>query len=1250
MSQVPPIRSFEFDKNAIGQIKSSVNKFRGSVSLPIDLLTLPGRQGLDVKLSVLYSSNIRNSLDTWNSDAPTSSLGLGWQMPIEMVVVEKAGCGSTTSDSYYLVSGGSANPLVKTGQTSDGKWIFQPRNFQFWSVSYDRNQEIWTVVKENGFIYVYGSGGNAESNATQWGVKWGNWIGASSRRAGQSQYALAWNLASIQTPMGHRVSYFYENVAKTVMADGLEYTQASYLKTVVDSFGQSITFNYGEKFGALNPSQSGQPIVEYQAAHTSPPAPNAYQDRYETRFLDSVDVANADGNALFGLKFTYTFVNHAPTSAQNYSLLYKRCLSSVFQYTPDGETRPAMAFEYVDQNSPINPGALSNVVYPSGGNASFAYKQTFIASPKKLTIPNPLPGSVPRVWFGPDYVVFTYVGASGMRVVVRSWNGQWVTQDLTQAAAGTGMGSKTPTKDSLNVLAGDSFIAISFRNSATNNDELYCFRNDDRGAELRFGTWKVYTSAPFVLSLTSPSAGPSTFVAGADFVIACNKAYAAGPVQGFSYAWQTGRWNSTLAHDAGAPPLPSFGSSSFVAIAALQNYYVATGYVAATKTITSQAFYRGLDGSWNSSTSNPWTATGVTVVTSGNELYLAISPMPTGMVLTYVTATSATALSYSLNVFVWDESFHVLNAGNPAKVNLQSPIANNQPQLQVFRTLIVGSLVNNNLALLRNAGGDQSISNIWVQKMFTAPSAANATVVVAAGDDVALCSATSGSQSNQLATFNPNSGFWSTPPITQTGNYPTISGDYMTVGRSIYVRGGDGSWTPQVTQLNNLTYPESIQNYGPHYLVYQDVNSNAASTCVVALKNGTATLLPKLSAEKCYVPASQSAAGTRLSSPRFLVTYPASATSLDTAATLNLYDLDDVNFDQFVVDTPVALVQIEDAYDSTRNYSEAFYYANSSESAIVYDAASGVAHVPGGDGRSRRLGRGRYAAQRAAAGTERVSLLQRPGSISTLYPSGGIQNYQNTLNGIELGQNDYDSANKLVGSRLNYWTVYSQDSAGRNLFGAFARCERTTLMQDGITQECAAGYDRTTGVMLWQDKSYVDATGAPKRLREATLYAWQVPEYSAAFLAQHDFSTVAMATRIVTPDPAPPGSQATYIQSRATTYRNWANSGTVTIASTDGTPARLAAYQIYDWTTPGTTAPQFSFSGDPGSAWQLKTQIVSRSPDTGVISEQIDGSGLVSSFIYDKDQSLLVAQFPGGSLAGHEVSYCGFESYEADQA
>lgn len=58
-----------------------------------------------------------------------------------------------------------------------------------------------------------------------------------------------------------------------------------------------------------------------------------------------------------------------PQNDGNYSLMYKRCLQSVFQYFEKGETLPAMNFEYAPAgvgSTSINPGALSAITYPEG--------------------------------------------------------------------------------------------------------------------------------------------------------------------------------------------------------------------------------------------------------------------------------------------------------------------------------------------------------------------------------------------------------------------------------------------------------------------------------------------------------------------------------------------------------------------------------------------------------------------------------------------------------------------------------------------------------------------------------------------------------------------------------------------------------------------------------------------------------------------------------------------------------------------
>ncbi|ESA38708.1 rhs family protein [Leptolyngbya sp. Heron Island J] len=1231
-SQIPEIRSFQFDKAAIGDIKSSVNYFRGNIQLPIDFLTLTGREGLEVKVSAMYSSTIKKQVTTWNSEAPTSVLGLGWDMPLNYIEVYKASSGSVTSDTYYLVANGSANPLVKTQQISSTVWAFQTRNYEFWDIQYDTLNETWQIIKEDGFVYSYGS--SSHSNAIQYGVKWGNWIGSSNQLAGQEQYCAAWNLASIESPWGHRVTYTYHNVEQSVGSGGQKFTQASYVKTLVDSYGRTITFNYGEKYGVNNPSQLG--ILEYQAANAQFPEPNAYQDRYETLFLDSVDVSNADGLELYRLKCVYDFVNTAVTSDPAYNLLWKRCLKSVYQYAADGTSLPGMQFEYAEQNE-VNPGALKSVTYPSGGIAHIKYKKNFINAPKRVTVTNPLPGSTPGVWHGDDYVVFTFCqpDKAGINVLVRSWDGRWVESDITAP----NMNGIQADPKSVTVLTQTDFIAVSLRNQNASQDEIYIYQRDKTG----FGGWTLYNQQPFLLRLNA-NAGASIVTAGTDFVIAYNQDYAVSAIQGFSYSWKTQQWTS--------PSIgPDIGGETGATIAALQNYYIVVRYFHDQQRAEFQILYRDLENNWQRAQS--WTVSSFDVVESEGRLLFAVAPNPTYVAVTHVTLYESSKISYRIDSFDWNEGFDVLNARNPAQVDLESPIDNGKSVYNVFRTLTTGSFVNNNIANLRKLGEYGNNAGVqWVQQEFTKP-AASSTIQTAAGEDFALlCETANTVQKNQLLTFNPNfpTAGWQFPSVTNTGSYPTASSNYLTVGKTIYHRNFEGQWLPMRQELSNLRAEETVQNQGPNYIAYQDTATAGSKTYFVALKNGqvsTPTELPG-GAQRIYVPTDEACVGpgTNLAGPRFLISY--ASTSFCDADKLYLQNLDEGDIQDYAYDYPVAYVEIEDAYDSAQSFSQSYFYANSSDAQIGYNTQTGltqyplVYEVPGiqsasdsppstqPDGRSERYFSNGLSPQRG------------------LYPTTWVYNYQYLLNGMLLAQKDFDADNNLVSSQLNYWQVFTNDAnASSKLYGGYARLMRQTAVIDGVISDSTSTYDETTGVQLWQEQQYYDSEGTAKKLRSETKYAWQVPAYKSTFLNQHIYTAVVEETQSVIDDNA---DTRNYINSEVTTYRNWAEqTPSIQCLNNAGDSCKLAPYQKYTWTTPGSSPPEFDFLfGAERPGWLLTTEILQRSQTEGVIEEQRDVNGVSKSFLYDQFERYKVAEFPDGSLTGDEISYYGFESYEGE--
>jgi large repetitive protein len=1226
-SQIPAIRTFQFDESAIGQIKNGVNYFRGSLQMPIDLVQLTGREGLDVKVTIAYNSSIKNEIDAWNSEAPTGVIGLGWEMPSEYISVVKAGSGSSNSDSFYLLANGSANPLVKTSEQGSGVWVFQTRNYEFWDIRYDSANEVWTIVKEDGFIHTYG--GRTGVGSLQYGVKWGNWIGSSGQLAGQEQYCAAWNLASIESPWGDRIAYSYDNVEQEVAQGGAKFTQASYLSKVVDSFGRTLQFTHGEKYGEQNPSPRG--IVEYQAQNTDLPAPNAYQERYETRYLDSIEVRNAQGQELYRLKFVYDFINMAIASDPAYPLLWKRCLKSFYQYSPVGTSQPGMEFDYAGTND-VNRGALRSVTYPTGGVLRIEYKKMLIDAPKRTTVSNPLSGSTPGVWQGDNYVVFTFCQprGAGIKVLVRTWDGRWVESDITAP----GMAGITADPGSVRVLTRPDFIALSFRNTAASQDELYIYQRDREG----FGEWKLFGGQPFLLQLKS-RAGESSFTAGTDFAVAYNKDYTTDVLQTFSYSWQTGQWTRPYIK-------PDMGGETGAVVAAAQNYYIVARYFDLRHQAQFQILYRDLQGDWQRTP--PWSANNFQVAQSGGRLLLALNAQPSYVAVTHVTGMDSAKIDYRIDIFNWDEAFYVLNASNPAFVELETA-ASGRSQYDVFRTIVSGAFVNNYTANLRLLGQYGSGVN-WVKQDFSRP-AADSIIQAAAGEDVAvLCENSNSGQKNKLLTFNPNfpdSG-WQTQPVTSAGRYPTVSGDFLTVGKTVYWRDFKGVWTPLQQQLDNCAAEETVQNRAPNYIAYQDTSKPDARSYFVAIKNGQAdppTELPG-GPQRIYVSPGESCAGPGASqlASRFLVSY--SAPSFCEADKLFLLNLDETGIGDFAYDYPVANVEVVNDYDPAQSFVQSYFYMNSSEAQIGYNSLTGVTQYPLV-----------YEVPGVKSALETPPQVQPYGRSeryysnglspqSGLYPATWIYNYQNILNGMLLAQKDFNSENGLVSSQLNYWQVYTDDvNAGANLYGGYVRSVQTTISTDGIESTSTSAYDPTTGVQLWQELRYYDSDGNAKFQRSEKKYAWQVREYSATFLQRHIYTAVAQNTVSVS---ASGGAARNYVKSDVITYRNWADDNpSIECPNPRGALCKLAPYQQFQWMTPGVAEPTFQFAlGAANPGWLMTSAIVTRAKEGGAVIEQRDVNGVPRSSILDKHQRYLVADFPDGSLRGDEVSYYGFEDYE----
>src|SRR5262245_49238950 len=100
------------------QLDQGISLLTGKVTLPLNLVTAPGQNGLDIEISIFYdSSNVSKQVKTWNNDAPTGVLGLGWSLPQMLIMRDTHGTGATADDSYYLIHNG-ADRLIQIGASS----------------------------------------------------------------------------------------------------------------------------------------------------------------------------------------------------------------------------------------------------------------------------------------------------------------------------------------------------------------------------------------------------------------------------------------------------------------------------------------------------------------------------------------------------------------------------------------------------------------------------------------------------------------------------------------------------------------------------------------------------------------------------------------------------------------------------------------------------------------------------------------------------------------------------------------------------------------------------------------------------------------------------------------------------------------------------------------------------------------------------------------------------------------------------
>jgi RHS repeat-associated protein len=1201
LADVPTIQSFQFEGDPLGQIKKSVNLFRGDVNLPLELASLEADSGLSVAITAIYDGTSCHQVDIWNRDAPTGILGLGWSLPIEQVVASRTGAASDAMTRYYLQAAGAASEMVPVGTDTDGALLFQLQGYQFWRIRYYEQQQRWEVTKEDGTTSIYGGStvpGSSDGNSVQWGVALGNWMMASAETAGQTQIPVAWNLRRVVSTQGQAVVYAYDLVTEAVGSNGRSYTKASYLSSITDSTGRTISLVYGDKI-----YQPGR-LCEYQDPHKQTPNnnPDGYQSRYQTRFLDRIVVTAGDGARLSSVVFSYDYFNAASSSDPAYAFLFKRILTAVHLRSANDDPLPGMVFDYNPPRA-VAHGMLKSVTYPQGAVATYGYTSLSLPSARQERINNPFRGAtpgVPRVWHGPDYTVVTWVDTVGnqLQVSTYSWSGRWI--DWTPAS----LQNAKVDLDTLQVVANQTFFAVFYRDVLTDQGMLLLYRRDPT----QFGNWTLTVQSR---AMASGSARP-TFALGDDFVIVASPRFSGGAFFGAWWDWRRHAWTT--------PQLPTvpLATPPQIAIAGAGNAYIVCSYNSGTKTGAFQLVSL-TRGQWSS---RSWSAA-MDVLQDRGDFLFTWDMLSSGAVATYLSTLSSSSATGRMLTFQWDVNFNPISPSSPITRDLSTPVVNGAMVINLLATASAGATVGNGADLSRYVGG--SVAN-WATHALDTQISSSAGYSFAYGPDAGVMVKTqSGSSTATFSAFNPNvpnAGGWS-QNISVSGATAATAGEGLaTIGTDIYQLQVNGSWirtgTLLAAQGRNVD-PASIQNRAPDYIAYQDTGGANTLTYVALLQNGVVQGAISLAPDPQRVVAN-GGAGTGLTGPLAFVTYPATS-NFDAAPYLTLYRVVNQAVTGAVTDAPVTTISLTNGFDDevTPTLLQAYRYATAG---MTLDSVSGLAQFPmvtmlgGTDDPNGGTPYGR---------TEYYYSNSLSPAAQQFYSAGWVWNYAGILNGSLLATVTRDASGTTQTTNVTWYQIFTSTADTPSLYGGFARPVKTTTTRDGVQSVVDAQYDMQSGLAtIITTSSYLGST-TERQYRQTTTYAFQVPEYAAAMRAAWSLSPVAQV--VVESDGAA-------VSGKVTTYRNWSTTG----------DWRWAAQGSYTWL--GTGTPRFDFgSGKANPDWMVDSIVLARTA-SGRIAARADAMGLVTSYTFDTSGHFQVAGFTNADATANQAGYAGFEPYD----
>ena len=1298
----PEIRLFQFGD-------SNVNLFRGDVNTSMTLISLPSRNNLDVGVVLSYRSNIHDQATLWNLEAPTSTLGLGWDLSYERIQLADPTISSLTDRKYFLVnsdsssllkaseeswflfdmgigfqttlqdgmvtyalreefalhslslsencyiSGGSKGPWTIKDDDNETIYIVTPsedklevsaggqgyelENYQFWKIRYYSDYERWVIVKEDGLIASYGGLKTIDRKTIQWGVKWGNWLGSSSLIEGQEQYPVAWNLANNFNIWGDSVAYSYEVIEQAVGSNtGKSYTKACYISSITDVFKRTVSFFYKEK-------EEREVMDPYKVVPDN--QPNSYQSRYETKYLDRIEVKSPDEKLLFAFQFTSIIKNVTGKSESDplYNQTCKRFLNTIIQENGFGESLPGVKFDYYFDSIDPNPGALKSITSPEGAISLYTYRQEDLPlCEKSITIKRPEGENeeywTPRIWYGSDYAVIVWYNQRtyDLQISIYTWLGywyEWTTERLN---------SKIELNlDSLNVSTSkDSFALYYTISGASTTTLLLCHK-----VYSSLGKWFLNEEP---INYTYRETHPAIY-GGNSFFIAFDSDN--NILDRYTWDWRYRPGDNLSAWKKESFQLADlFGTSDErdYYISTYGNYYLILSHSPRENGDILKIF--SLDDLGNWIDGNTIYPEGIQI--TGNQFYWTLGD--TFAAATYVTTDASSIYKYDIQIFHWDEHHQFISTFKENDLQTDKLI-------QFIPVLVDNSLIGSGPYLFRFNGKE------WLKKEIELeiPPKEENLFWFDYANGLALVTQNSSNQViTTLAVFDPNTDSlqWTGQPLIledqapgsrrEMSYFPTAAFDYISVGKKIYYRGSSTNWISS-TQDPIYEIPEeeivnttTIYNQSPSFFTYLQLKDNGrelvpSATKVLNLENGKVSNIETFDEQIYQIYNSEGYLKANLNGQ-----IPFGPDMVTTFGPIDEEDFDDA---QFITLRRCLNAAVE---GKVRDYSVIKIEVNNGFNTIYtcydYDLDTAVCDP---DGKVIK-----YYKSRTYQGCQNKSESQ-DGYIETTYINGlpgetsgitykqvnefnNVQENYSVLDGFVESQDTYDAEGALISSQKSDWLVKAVklNSKGETIpiRGYYTLIQKSTSMLGGIESVSESTYDLFSGQMSKQISWNYNGKGQLEEWGEETTYGYQKYPLLKALNVLSPVVSTQSTVKI--------NDQLSTTGCSVARLKFWEKE------LKEGAPslAILSLYDSYQWlgNENGPNFTAWNEADTPGPDWQRTSSVIAKS-NQGLNLEVQDIMGHYDSSLYDKNYQYLIASFSNARILEDEADYLGFEDYEEER-